>query len=150
MSQKSYSIFFLIVYTPNILIFFYSLSKEVLHLTSKDPIAGIIVTNALYYLLLIAKTYLWYCRRTQILIYEGFDLRNKALITSKRKYSINWWEEYKTRVCNWRHKCLFFKWNKYRKTLTKSIRLSVSRSVCQPVSQRITRNISIIKLESAS
>ena len=50
--------------------YFYSLSKEFVHLTLKDVIVGIISTKCilLNYLLLIAKIYLWDCRRTQILL----------------------------------------------------------------------------------
>ena len=59
---------------------FYSLSKEFAHLTLKDVIIGIIITECplLNYLLLIAKTYLWDCRRTQILPnITGFKLKVK-------------------------------------------------------------------------
>ena len=49
--------------------YFYSLSKEFVHLTLEYVIVGIIITKCplLNYLLLIAKIYLWGCRRTQIL-----------------------------------------------------------------------------------
>ena len=49
--------------------YFYCLSKEFVHLTLKDVIVGIIITKCplLNYLLLIAKIYLWDCRRTRIL-----------------------------------------------------------------------------------
>ena len=60
--------------------YFYSLSKEFVHLTLKDVIVGIIITECplLNYLLLIAKIYLWDCRRTQILPYiTGFKLKVK-------------------------------------------------------------------------
>ena len=60
--------------------YFYSLSKEFVHLTLKDVIIGIIITECplLNYLLLIAKIYLWDCRRTQILPnITGFKLKVK-------------------------------------------------------------------------
>ena len=60
--------------------YFYSLSKEFVHLTLKDVIVGIISTKCilLNYLLLIAKIYLWDCRRTQILLnITGFKLKVK-------------------------------------------------------------------------
>ena len=60
--------------------YFYSLSKEFVHLTLKDVILGIINTKCLLlnYLLLIAKIYLWGCRRTQILPnITGFKLKVK-------------------------------------------------------------------------
>ena len=60
--------------------YFYSLSKEFVHLTLKDVIIGIIITECplLNYLLLIAKIYLWDCRRTQILRnITGFKLKVK-------------------------------------------------------------------------
>ena len=56
----------------------YSLSKEFIHLTLKDVIVGVIITKCplLNYLLLIAKIYLWECRRTQILPnITGFKLK---------------------------------------------------------------------------
>ena len=59
---------------------YYSLSKEFVHLTLKDVIVGIIITKCplLNYLLLIAKIYLWDCRRTQILPnITGFKLKVK-------------------------------------------------------------------------
>ena len=58
----------------------FSLSKEFAHLTLKDVIIGIIITECplLNYLLLIIKTYLWDCRRTQILPnITGFKLKVK-------------------------------------------------------------------------
>ena len=58
--------------------YFYSLSKEFVHLTLKDVIVGIISTKCplLNFLLLIAKIYLWDCRRTQILPnITGFKLK---------------------------------------------------------------------------
>ena len=60
--------------------YFYSLSKEFVHLTLKDVIIGIIITECplLNYLLQIAKIYLWDCRRTQILPnITGFKLKVK-------------------------------------------------------------------------
>ena len=60
--------------------YFYSLSKEFVHLTLKDVIIGIVITECplLNYLLLIAKIYLWDCRRTQILPnITGFKLKVK-------------------------------------------------------------------------
>ena len=60
--------------------YFYSLSKEFVHLTLKDVIVGVIITKcpSLNYLLLIAKIYLWECRRTQILPnITGFKLKVK-------------------------------------------------------------------------
>ena len=60
--------------------YFYSLSKEFVHLTLKDVIVGIIITECplLNYLLLIAKIYLGDCRRTQILPnITGFKLKVK-------------------------------------------------------------------------
>ena len=60
--------------------YFYSLSKEFVHLTLKDVIVGIIITECplLNYLLLIAKIYFWDCRRTQILLnLTGFKLKVK-------------------------------------------------------------------------
>ena len=60
--------------------YFYSLPKEFVHLTLKDVIIGIIITECplLNYLLLIAKIYLWDCRRTQILPnITGFKLKVK-------------------------------------------------------------------------
>ena len=60
--------------------YFYSLSKKFVHLTLKDVIVGIIIIKCplLNYLLLIAKTYLWDCRRTQILPnITGFKLKVK-------------------------------------------------------------------------
>ena len=60
--------------------YFYSLSKEFVHLTLKDVIVGVIITECplLNYLLLIAKIYLWDCRRTQILPnITGFKLKVK-------------------------------------------------------------------------
>jgi len=64
----------LTVYTRNVFDFIsYSLSIDVVHLNWKDIIAGIIITNALCYLLLIAKIYLWDCRRAQILMKQSLD-----------------------------------------------------------------------------
>lgn len=60
--------------------YFCSLSKEFVHLTMKDVIVGIIILKCplLNYLLLIAKIYLWDCRRTQILPnITGFKLEVK-------------------------------------------------------------------------
>lgn len=60
--------------------YFYTLSKEFVHLTLKDVIVGIIITKCplLNYLILIAKIYLWNCRRTQILPnITGFKLKVK-------------------------------------------------------------------------
>ena len=60
--------------------YFYTLSKEFVHLTLKDVIEGIINTKfpLLNYSLLIAKIYLWDCRRTQILRnITGFKLKVK-------------------------------------------------------------------------
>ena len=60
--------------------YFYSLSKEFVHLILKDVIVGIINTKCplLNYLLLIVKIYLWDCRRTQILPnITGFKLKVK-------------------------------------------------------------------------
>ena len=57
-----------------------SLSKEFVHLTLKDVIVGVIITKCplLNYLLLIAKIYLWECRRTQIVPnITGFKLKVK-------------------------------------------------------------------------
>ena len=51
-----------------------------MHFTLKDVIVGIIITKCplLNYLLLIAKIYLWDCRRTQILPNKtGFKLKVK-------------------------------------------------------------------------
>jgi len=59
---------------------FYSLSKEFVHLTFKDVIVVIIIRKCplLNYLLLVAKMYLWDCRRTQILPnITGFKLKVK-------------------------------------------------------------------------
>ena len=49
--------------------YFYSLSKKIVHLSLQDVLIGIITSECplLNYLLLIAKVYLWDCRRTQIL-----------------------------------------------------------------------------------
>ena len=68
--------------------YFYSLSKESVHLTLKDVIVGVIITKCplLNYLLLIAKIYLWECRRTQILPnITGFKLKVKNNF-EKEKY----------------------------------------------------------------
>jgi len=59
---------------------FYSLSEEFVHLTLKDVIVRVIITKCplLNYLLLIAKLYLWECRRTQLLPnITGFKLKVK-------------------------------------------------------------------------
>ena len=59
--------------------YFYSLSKEFVRLTLKD-VVGVIITKCplLNYLLLIAKIYLWECRRTQMLPdITGFKLKVK-------------------------------------------------------------------------
>ena len=49
--------------------FFYSLSKEFVHLSLRDVLIGILSSEypLLNYFLLIAKLYLWDCRRSQIL-----------------------------------------------------------------------------------
>ena len=63
-----------------LIFYFYSVSKEFVHLTLKDVILGIIITKCpvLNYLLLIAKIFFWDCRRTQILAYiTGFILKVK-------------------------------------------------------------------------
>ena len=60
--------------------YFYSLSKGFVHLTLKDGIVAIIITKCPLpnYLVLIAKIYLWNCRRTQILPnITGFKLKVK-------------------------------------------------------------------------
>ena len=49
--------------------YFYSLSKELFHLSLQDVLIGIITSEcpSMNFLLLIAKVYLWDCRRSQIL-----------------------------------------------------------------------------------
>ena len=49
--------------------YYYSLTKEFVHLTLQDVLIGIITSKCplLNYLLLIAKVYLWYCRRSETL-----------------------------------------------------------------------------------
>ena len=49
--------------------YFYSLSKEFVHLSLQDVLIGITTSECplLNYFLLIAKLYLWDCRRSQIL-----------------------------------------------------------------------------------
>ena len=49
--------------------YFYSLSQEFVHLSLQDVLIGIITSECplLNYFLLIAKLYIWDCRRSQIL-----------------------------------------------------------------------------------
>ena len=81
--------------------YFYSLSKEFVHLTLKDVIdVGIIITKCplLNYLLLIPKIYLWDCTRTQILPnITGFKLKlknkyqtEKYVCTKNNKFNKKW------------------------------------------------------------
>ena len=60
--------------------YYYSLTKEFFHLTLQDVLIGIITSKCplLNYLLLIAKVYLWDCRRSETLPnITGFKLKVK-------------------------------------------------------------------------
>ena len=60
--------------------YFYSLSKEFVHLSLQDVLIGIITLECslLNYFLLIAKLYIWDCRRSQILpSLAGFKIKIK-------------------------------------------------------------------------
>ena len=66
--------------------YFYSLSKEFFHLSLQDVLIGIITSECplLNYLLLIAKVYLWDCRRSQILpCLTGFKVKVKINLKQK-------------------------------------------------------------------
>ena len=87
-------------------LYFLPISKEPLSLTLKDVIIGIVDTKRplLNYLLLIAKLYLWDCRRTSMLpeiiglkhkiknkfeIEKYVSIKNNTLDKFKRKWTIN-------------------------------------------------------------
>jgi len=73
--------------------YFYSLSKEFVHLSLRDVLIGIITSECplLNYFLLIAKLYLWDCRRSQILpSLAGFKMKIKIKFeTEKYIYTKN-------------------------------------------------------------
>ena len=86
--------------------YFHSISKEPVSLTLKDVIIGIVDSKRplLNYLLLIAKLYLWDCRRTSMLpeiiglkhkiknkfeIEKYVNIKNNTLDKFKRKWTIN-------------------------------------------------------------
>ena len=86
--------------------YFHSISKEPVSLTLKDVIIGIVDSKGplLNYLLLIAKLYLWDCRRTSMLpeiiglkhkiknkfeIEKYVNIKNNTLDKFKRKWTIN-------------------------------------------------------------
>ena len=61
--------------------FFYLLTKEFIHLTLQDVMIGIIYANypLLNYLLLVAKLYIWDCRRNLTSpIIDAFKLKAKV------------------------------------------------------------------------
>ena len=67
--------------------YFYSLSKEFFHLTWQDVLIGIITSECplLNYLLVIAKVYLWNCRRSQILpSLTGFKVKVKIKFETEK------------------------------------------------------------------
>ena len=67
--------------------FFYSLSKEFVHLSLRDVLIGIISSDCplLNYFLLIAKLYLWDCRRSQILpSLAGFKMKMKIKFETEK------------------------------------------------------------------
>ena len=68
--------------------YFYFLSKEFVHLSLQDVLIGIITSECplLNYFLLIAKLYIWDCRRSQILpSLAGFKIKIKIKF-EKDKY----------------------------------------------------------------
>ena len=67
--------------------YFYSLSKEFFHLSWQDVLIGIISSECplLNYFLLIAKLYLWDCRRSQILpCLTGFKVKIKIKFETEK------------------------------------------------------------------
>ena len=67
--------------------YFYSLSNEFFHLTLRDVLLGIVDLECplLNYLLLIAKLYLWDCRRSQILPrIAGFKIKIKIKFETEK------------------------------------------------------------------
>ena len=66
---------------------FFSLSKEFVHLSLQDVLIGIITSEGplLNYFLLIAKLYLWDCRRSQILpTLAGFKIKIKIKFETEK------------------------------------------------------------------
>ena len=67
--------------------YFYSLSKEFVHLSLQDVLIGITTSEfpLLNYFLLIAKLYLWDCRRSQILpTLAGFKIKIKIKFETEK------------------------------------------------------------------
>jgi hypothetical protein len=67
--------------------YFYSLTKEFVHLNLQDVLIGIIASECplLNYFLLIAKLYLWDCRRSQILpSLAGFKTKIKIKFETEK------------------------------------------------------------------
>ena len=67
--------------------YFYSLSKEFVHLSLQDVIIGIITWECplLNYFLVIAKLYIWDCRRSQILpSLAGFKIKIKIKFETEK------------------------------------------------------------------
>ena len=67
--------------------YFYSLSKEFVHLSLQDVTIGIITSECplLNYLLLTAKLYIWDCRRSQILpSLAGFKIKIKIKFKTEK------------------------------------------------------------------
>ena len=69
--------------------YYYSLTKEFVHLTLQDVLIGIITSKCplLNYLLLIAKVYLWDCRRSETLLnITGLKLKVKNKYKTEKVY----------------------------------------------------------------
>ena len=67
--------------------YFYSLSKEFVHLSLQDVLIGITTSECplLNYFLLIAKLYIWDCRRCQILpSLAGFKIKIKIKFETEK------------------------------------------------------------------
>ena len=67
--------------------YFYSLSQEFVHLSLQDVLMGIITSECplLNYFLLIAKLYIWDCRRSQILpSLAGFKIKIKTKFETEK------------------------------------------------------------------
>ena len=72
--------------------FFYSLSKEFVHLSPRGVLIGIISSECplLNYFLLIAKLHLWDCRRFQILpSLAGFKMKIKINLKWKNTFALH-------------------------------------------------------------
>ena len=72
--------------------YFFSLSKEFVHLSLQDVVIGITTSECplLNYFLMIAKLYIWDCRRSQILpSLAGFKIKIKLNLKRKNIYTKN-------------------------------------------------------------